>query len=66
MLPFLVVRAFWSSHWPAIGLRRISVLGGSFFIFPFLLNSDFLEEIQLPDMDLVVFPTSGGDDLRVL
>lgn len=36
-----------------------------FFIFPFFLNSDFLEEIQLPDMDLVVHPTSGGDDVRV-
>ena len=51
---------------PAIGSRRISGLGGSFFYFSLFLHSDFLEEIQLPDMELVVLPTSGGDDFRIL
>lgn len=57
---------FWSSlascHWPEEDKWAGRFL---FFIFPFFLNSDFLEEIQLPDMDLVVHPTSGGDDVRV-
>lgn len=50
---------------PAIGLR-ISGLEGSSPPPLFFLDSDFLEENQLPDMDLVVLPASGGDDLRDL